>query len=65
MPTWLQEYAGTPTLTEIEEGRFSFNPKMYNPNVLLAITVAFVKEQSQKVKNLEERLAALEQQLNN
>lgn len=34
---------------------------MYNPNVLLAITVAFVKEQANKLKALEERIIALEE----
>lgn len=61
MPDWLKEYENTPTLTEREDGKYSFNPKMYNPNVLLALTVAFVKEQSQKVKSLEERILALEE----
>ena len=64
MPDWLKEYENTPTLTE-DDGKYYFNPKMYNPNVLLALTVAFVKEKDTKIKNLEERLAALEDQLNN
>ena len=62
MPDWLKEYKNTPTLTE-NNGQYYFNPKMYNPNVLLALTVAFVKEQDAKITNLEERLAALEEKL--
>ena len=60
IPSWLQEYKKTPTLTQREDGKYSFNPKMYNPNVLLAITVAFIKEQSREVKTSAEKIEKLE-----
>jgi hypothetical protein len=44
---------------------YSFSPKVIDDHSIKGIMLAGIKHSQKRIKNLEERLAALEQQLNN
>ena len=58
VPEWLKEYKNTPNLTE-ENGIYYFNPKTYDLSVLSSITLASVKQQNKKIKELENKIEEL------
>jgi hypothetical protein len=48
-----------------EKEYYSFSPKVIDDHSIKGIMLAGIKHSQTRIKNLEERLAALEEQLNN
>jgi hypothetical protein len=66
IPQFLQQYIGTEALVYNEEDEaYYFNPLVYDSVSLLNLAIQNLKINQKRINNLEERLQALEEQLNN